>query len=284
MYSANIHADRTMIPKITDTWELPEFDTHIFSQKKHKYCVCVFVINEGEKLKQQLNNMQRLSERIDIVIADGGSTDGSTDHETLKDLSINALLVKKSTGQLGTQMRMAFSWALTRGYEGVVVIDGNGKDGTEGISRFITKLNDGYDHIQGSRFILGGYHENTPLLRLLGLKVLHIPLMRFASGFAYTDTTNGFRAYSSRLLRDSDVAVFREIFNGYELHYYLAMQSAKLGFQCTEVPVTRIYPANGDTPTKISPIKGNLRVLLRLLDVVRGRYNLENSPKKTGIR
>jgi dolichol-phosphate mannosyltransferase len=256
-----------------ESWELPESEENEFSPKSHKYCVCVFVINEGNKLHQQLERMKYLSEEIDIVIADGGSDDGSTDHEKLKSFNVNTLLVKKSSGKLGAQMRMAFAWALKRGYEGVVVIDGNGKDSVEDIPNFINKLDEGWDHIQGSRFIPGGHHENTPLSRLVGLKLLHVPLMRLASGFTYTDTTNGFRAYSAKLLTNPNLAVFRDIFDGYELHYYLAVKAAKYKFNCTEIPVTRKYPATGKTPTKISPIKGNLQVIERLVNVVRGKYD-----------
>ena len=262
-----------------DTWELPEFDKYEFSSKQHKYCVCIFVINEGKKFHKQLGNMKYLSDEIDIVVADGGSSDGSTDHEKLKSFSINTLLVKKSAGKLGTQMRMAYAWALSRGYEGVVVIDGNGKDSFEDVPNFISKLDEGYDHIQGSRFIPGGYHENTPVSRLVGLKFLHVPLMRLASGFKYTDTTNGFRAYSTKLLSDPRIAIFREIFDGYELHYYLAVKAAKLGYRCIEIPVTRKYPATGKTPTKISPLKGNLQVIKRLLNVVTGKYDYKKNSK-----
>lgn len=256
-----------------ETWELPEFAAKEFSPKQHKYCVCIFVINEGNKFLKQLDGMKYLSDQIDIVVADGGSNDGSTDHDQLMSFNVNSLLVKKSSGKLGAQMRMAYAWALKRGYEGVIVIDGNGKDSFEDIPNFIKKLDEGYDHIQGSRFIPGGHHENTPLSRLIGLKILHVPLMRLASGFKYTDTTNGFRAYSAKLLSDPVISVFREIFDSYELHYYLAVKSAKLGFNCIEIPVTRKYPKSGKTPTKISPIRGNLQVISRLVKVVIGKYN-----------
>lgn len=262
-----------MVFKEEETWELPEFELNEFSSKHHKYCVCIFVINEGEKLLKQLDGMKYLSDQIDIVIADGGSSDGSTDHEQLKNFNVNTLLVKKSSGKLGTQMRMAYAWALKRGYEGVVVIDGNGKDSFDDIPSFIKKLEEGYDHIQGSRFIPGGHHENTPLSRLIGLKILHVPLMRLASGFKYTDTTNGFRAYSKKLLSDPRIAIFRKIFDGYELHYYLAAKAARLGFNCIEIPVTRKYPATGKTPTKISFFKGNIQVIERLIRVVLGLYD-----------
>lgn len=253
--------------------ELPKFDCFEFSDKQEEYCICVFIINEGERFLTQLSNMHQYSQSIDIVIADGGSTDGSTDHSTLKNYGVNTLLVKTDNGKLGSQMRMAFAWALKRGYEGVIVIDGNNKDSINDIPNFIEKLNEGYDHIQGSRFIPGGHHENTPLSRLLGVKFFHAPIVSLASGIRYSDTTNGFRAYSKKLLSDPKLAVFRNIFTGYELHYYLAIKAAKLGFKCIEIPVSRKYPKSGKTPTKISPIRGNLTVILKLLSVAMGRYD-----------
>jgi len=55
-----------------------------------------------------------------------------------------------------------------------------------------------YDHIQGSRFIDGGRGINTPLERLIAIRILHAPLISFAARRRHTDSTNGFRAYSAR--------------------------------------------------------------------------------------
>jgi len=255
------------------TRQIPTYQKHEFAPKRHDYCVAVFVINEGERLHNQLKRMKHLATQVDLVIADGGSDDGSTHHDSLKEFNINTLLVKTGSGKLGSQMRMAFAWALDRNYKGVVVVDGNNKDSVEDIPRLISKLEEGFDHIQGSRFIPGGYHENTPLSRLIGLKILHAPFISQASGFHYTDTTNGFRAYSSALLLDDRLNIFRDVFEGYELHYYLAIRAPKLGFKCIEIPVSRVYPAKGATPTKISPIRGSINVLYRLFLACVGGYN-----------
>lgn len=255
--------------------EVPSYEVYEFQEKQNRYCVCVFVINEGNKLLRQLEKMEpHCRGYADIVVADGGSSDGSTEHEKLKKLGVNTLLVKTGPGKLGSQMRMAFDWALKRGYDGVVTMDGNGKDGVEEVSSFVYELKNGWDHIQGSRFEPGGIHLNTPKSRLLGLKLIHAPLMRLASGFKYTDTTNGYRAYSARFLSSDKVALFRNCFEGYELHYYLAIEAARNKFKVKEIPVTRIYPPKGKIPTKISPIKGNLTVIYKLLKSINGDYRV----------
>jgi glycosyltransferase involved in cell wall biosynthesis len=254
--------------------QIPAFTAAEFAPPSCDFCVCVFVLNEDGKLQKQLAGMRDHCDGVaDIVVADGSSTDGSTELNLLRSLGVNTLLTKTGPGKLGAQMRMAFSWALDRGYKGVVTIDGNGKDGPEAIPSFVAKIEEGFDHVQGSRFVRGGRSENLPLSRWLGVKLLHAPLISLASRFRYTDTTNGFRAYSRRFLEDPRVAVFRDVFPGYELHYYLAIRAARLGFRVCEVPVARCYPAKGPTPTKISPIRGNLRVLKCLFAACAGRYN-----------
>lgn len=254
-------------------WQLPNYLTSEIAPKKSKYCVCIFVINEGEKIQKQLQKMQEIAKDIDIIVADGGSTDGSLDLDFLRNVHIRTLLTKQDTGKLSTQMRMAFAYALIEGYEGIITIDGNNKDNPSSIPMFVEALEQGYDHLQGSRFIPGGKAINTPWARYWAVRLIHAPLISLACGFKYTDTTNGFRGYSRQFLLDEKVAPFREVFSAYELHYYLAIRSVKLGYKVKELPVTRAYPNKGPTPTKISPIKGNLIVLLTLFKACLHQFN-----------
>lgn len=265
--------DRIEYPTQPAPHHVPAYTADVLGEKRSRYAVVVFVINEGEKVRKQLLVMSPLADQVDIVVADGGSTDGSLDLEGLNERRVRALLTKRGPGKLSAQMRMAFDWILSEGYAGVVVIDGNGKDDVSAVPAFLDLLDAGFDHIQGSRFIPGGRAVNTPLSRLVGVKVLHAPLISLASGRRHTDTTNGFRAYSSRLLADEQIAVFREVFDTYELHYHLAIESSRNSrFRTAETPVTRSYPPSGKTPTKISPVRGNAHVLGVLFRAALGRY------------
>lgn len=260
--------------KIVSTdWQLPAFRKHEFHLRRHRYCLCVFVINEGDRFRAQLDRMRLLHDKIDIVIADGGSNDGSTVPDQLAAAGVRALLVKTGQGRLSAQMRMALAYALEEGYQGVVTIDGNNKDDPSAVDRFIDALDKKFDHVQGSRYVPGGKGTNTPFLRHYGVTLLHAPIMSLAAGFRYTDTTNGFRAYSRRLLLDPRVAPFRDVFTDYELHYYLAIRAARLGFKCCEVPVARTYPRGTETPTKIRGLRGNARILRTLLLAAAGRWD-----------
>lgn len=254
-------------------WTVPDFRVDSLRARRHQFAVCIFVLNEGDRIRRQLSQMKPLAAEVDLIVADGGSTDGALATEFLATCDVTALLTKTGPGKLSAQMRMALAWALHQGYEGVITIDGNGKDGVEAVPQFAKLLEQRWDHVQGSRFIPGGFHAHTPMSRLLGVRLLHAPLIGLAAGFHYTDTTNGFRAYSRGLLLDPRVQPFREVFSAYELHYYLAIRAAQLGFKVCETPVSRVYPATGKVPTKISPWRGNWLVLQTLWRACRGGYD-----------
>jgi glycosyltransferase involved in cell wall biosynthesis len=256
-----------------DDWTVPDHRALVFRPRRSEYAVCVFVLNEGERVRRQLARMRPWLDRFDLIVADGGSTDGATAPEAVAAAGAAALLVKTGPGRLSAQMRMALAFTLRRGYAGTVVMDGNDKDDPAALPRFAAALAAGYDHVQGSRFVTGGRAVNTPLSRLLAIRLLHSPLLSLAAGFRYTDTTNGFRAYGRQLLLDPLVRPFRPVFSGYELHYYLAVRAARLGYGVCEVPVTRAYPASGPVPTKIHGWRGNWGVLKTLAAACAGRWD-----------
>jgi dolichol-phosphate mannosyltransferase len=253
--------------------ELPAYTVRAFRPRNTRYALAVFVLNEGDRIRAQLAKMRSLSGEIDIVIVDGGSTDGALDEPYLAECGVRALVVKQGPGALSAQMRVGLYWCLTEGYDGVVTIDGNDKDDTAAVPSFISALENGVDHVQGSRYVPGGRGIRTPMSRHLGVMLVHAPLISLAAGHRYTDTTNGFRAYSARFLRDPRVQPFRDVFRRYELHYYLAIRAARLGFRVCELPVTRTYPVSGSVPTKIKGLRGNVGILRTLWDAVRGRFD-----------
>ena len=253
---------------------VPDFESYEYDKKNNKYCLLIPIINEGERIIKELERAHNsgIDSIVDIIICDAGSNDGSTEENKLKKYGVNTLLVKTGPGKQAAQLRMGMWWSLERGYEGIITIDGNNKDSIEDVFRFVDKLDDGYDFIQGSRFIQGGKAINTPLVRLIALKLLHAPIISLTAGKWYTDTTNNYRGYSKRYLIDERVKPFRDIFITYELLAYLSVRANQLKMKTIEVPVTREYP-KGETPTKIKKIKGNFDLLKILFLNLFRKYN-----------
>jgi glycosyltransferase involved in cell wall biosynthesis len=254
--------------------QVPSFDTLLWLGRNHAHCVIIPVINEGKRIVSLLARMAALGidQLADIIIVDGGSNDGSLAQERLINMGVRGLLLKTSPGKLSAQLRCAYAFALDEGYEGIVTIDGNDKDDPAAIPRFIQALEQGVDFVQASRFVAGGVAENTPKSRDFAIRFIHAPMLSLASGFKWTDTTQGFRAYSRQLLLDPRISIFRNVFLTYELLAYLSYRAPKLGFRCVELPTVRRYPV-GEVPTKISSVKGNLSVLAVLVRACCGGYD-----------
>ena len=253
--------------------ELPASTETIFAPKRHPHALVIPVINEGERIRNQLQRIADVGPAVDVVVADGGSTDASLDPQFLRGVGVRALLTKQGPGRVGAQLRMAYGWALDEGYDGIVTMDGNGKDGVEAIGRFVEKLRAGYDYVQGSRYIAGGRAVNTPLERTLAGRLVHAPLLSLAGRRWYTDTTNGFRGYSRRYLTDPRVNPFRDVFDRYELLFYLTVRAGQLGYRVADVPVTRTYPLGEPPPSKIKGVRGKLEHLAEVIGVVLGRFH-----------
>jgi len=254
---------------------VPSFECDEYEPKKTKYCLLIPIINEAGRMDKELERAKAagVDKLIDIIICDGGSTDGCTDAEVLKANGVNTLLTKTGAGKQGAQLRMGFWWALERGYDGFVTVDGNNKDSIEDVPAFIAKLDEGYDFVQGSRFVKGGRAVNTPLMRWLAVRMIHAPIISLTAGERFTDTTNAYRAHSKKYITHPDVKPFRDVFMTYELLAYLSVKASQLGLKTCEIPVTREYPKGEKTPTKIKGFSGNSLMLRILLENKRGKYD-----------
>lgn len=254
---------------------VPDFEEISFFKAYRPYCVLIPVINEGNRIQNELRRAYSAGVMTvaDVVICDGGSTDQSLSNEFLHSVNVHSLLIKIGPGKQGAQLRMGMWWALQHNYKGIITIDGNNKDSIEDVPHFISKLKEGYDFIQGSRFISGGHAIHTPLIRHLSVRLLHAPVISLTAHHWFTDTTNAFRGYSRRYLEDSRVQPFRDIFITYELLAYLSVRASQLHMKVCEIPVTRAYPKNEKTPTKISFFKGNGLLLKILFYNFIGKYN-----------
>lgn len=255
-------------------WDVPQADVYEFSKKQKDYAICVPIINEGIRFVKLLKKLSKYSVYADILVLDGDSTDDSINLDYLKYSKVRTLLVKKDIGKLSSQLRMGYAYALLQCYKGVITIDGNNKDDPRSIPAFVKLLNGGYDFVQGSRFIEGGQEKNTPLLRYVAIRFIHAPILSIFSGFKYTDTTSGFRAYSRKLLLNKDLNIFRRIFISYELLAYISFRAPKMGFCVVESPITRVYPNSGKIPTKIHKLSGYVDLLKTLVDTVLGKFNV----------
>src|SRR5271155_5414585 len=86
--------------------QVPNYEVHEFQRRRTRYAVLIPVLNEADRLSNQLRKMEFLQGVSDIIIGDGGSTDGSGDPERIKHFGVRTLLIKRGPGKLSAQLRM----------------------------------------------------------------------------------------------------------------------------------------------------------------------------------
>ncbi|HKZ24536.1 MAG TPA: glycosyltransferase family 2 protein, partial [Acidimicrobiia bacterium] len=112
------------------------------------------------------------------------------------------------------------------------------------------------DLVQGSRWLSGNRDFGPmPAYRKVATR-LHPRLFSAVAGQRFTDSTNGFRAVSAKVLADPGLDLDQDWLDQYELEPYLLYKAVKLGYRVTEVPVTKVYPAKTLGQTKMKPIIG----------------------------
>ena len=252
------------------------FQKIVFSKKRKKnYLLVIPNLNEGLELKKLIKKIFffKINNLVDVLVVDWESSDNSIDSSFLKKNISTLIVIKNNTG-LSRQLQYAYSFSKKNNYFATITIDGNGKDDPRKIINFIKKIEDGYDFVQGSRFIKGGKELYTPLLRIFAIRFIHAPILSFFSGFKWTDTTQGFRCYKNILFKDYNLDIFRNVFQKYELLAYLNYKVPRLNYKCVEIPTNRIYKKNiGAQNSKIKGIFGNWVIFKALIKACLGLFD-----------
>jgi dolichol-phosphate mannosyltransferase len=188
----------------------------------------------------------------DLLVVDDGSKDSSP--EVARAGGAEVLLLGRTVG-VGAALRAGFRKVAAGGCDVIVVCAGNNKDAPEEIPRLLDAIVDGADFVQGSRYLAGGQTGGMPLYRKLATR-LHPMLFSLVTGKRVSESTNGFRAFRTRLLGDARIRLDQSWLDEYELEPYLYYKAVRLGYDTREVPVTKIYPPKSLGYTKMPPVTG----------------------------
>ena len=208
-----------------------------------------FAYNEGEKIRRTLAR-HPADRSYDLLVHDDGSTDGALDG-----IDPGIIVLRHETNQgIGAAMKRVFEYSLANGYDVLVIHAGNDKDDPLEIRSLVEPIRAGAaDFVQGSRYLGGGGFGNMPRYRVIGTRLIHPFIFSLAARKRVTESTNGFRAFRTTLLRDPRIDWRQAWLDRYELEPYLLLKAIRLGYRHVEVPVTKIYPAHALGYTKMRP-------------------------------
>lgn len=227
-----------------------------------KYLVGIAAYNEGNKIHRVLQKFND-DACYDVLLIDDASTDGSLEGIEKK-FSVK-LIVNSDNKGAGYATRQIIDYGKTHGYETVFFVSGNDKDSADDIVKLKAAVEDGFDFVQGSRYLAGGLHGRMPFYRKVATRLIHPLLFSLITGKKITDSTNGFRAIRLSMLDDPRIDLRQEWLDRYELEPYVFYKAIVLGHKVTEVPVTKIYPPKSEGYTKMKPFSGWWSILRPLI-------------------
>lgn len=199
----------------------------------------------------------RAVDEVCLVLDDPDETILGEIDDSRKRTQVPVTIIENPTRNgIGFAIKEGYRYALAHGFDLIVVMAGNGKDDPREIPRLTQPiLDNGYDYVQGSRFLPGGKGERTPFLRRIFTRLFPFA-WTFLTGVRCTEVTNGFRAYRASILQNPKINIRQNWLNGYELEYYLHYKVLTLGYRFTERPVSKIYShAKRESYSHISPLK-----------------------------
>lgn len=212
---------------------------------------------------------QQIPKRLgdNIILVDDGSQDNTI--AVSKKLGITTIVHSRNQGYGGNQ-KTCYTHALQRGADYIIMLHPDGQYDPQDITKFITKLNQGYDLILGSRFLKGGY-KKTPGYKALSIRAITL-LFNLVLGTRLTEANTGYRGFSRKLL----LAVpWRKNGNSYIFDPQMIIQAHHFGFKIAEVPTVKDYHPAMSSPGLLKSIHHGLENLQLLLEYVLHKFNLK---------
>ena len=203
--------------------------------------VVIPAFNEEAALPGVLAELRTSWPDVDVLVVDDGSRDRTA--AVARDADVAVAVLPFNLG-VGGALRTGVLYAVERGYDVVVQLDGDGQHDASAIPTLVAEIDRGADMVVGSRFRDGSDAYAVGRLRSLAMALLRW-VIRLLSGLRITDTSSGFRAFSRPLV---------ELFSqNYPVDYLgdtveAILLAHRAGFRVVEIP-TSMRPRRGGVPS-----------------------------------
>ena len=202
-----------------------------------KNLVIIPTYNEIENIEKMIRTVFDLPTRIEILIVDDGSPDGTAAKvKELQQEFPNQLHIEERQGKLGlgTAYIHGFKWALKNNYDYIFEMDCDFSHNPQDLIRLLEACENGADVSVGSRYCKGGQISNWPIGRIL-MSYFASVYVRFILWLPVKDTTAGFKCYRKKVLET--IELDRIKFMGYAFQIEMKYRAYKKGFKIQEVPI-----------------------------------------------
>lgn len=228
--------------------------------------------NERDNIEKIVHAVIPLDPRINVLIVDDNSPDGTGDlADKLVASQENVYVLHRESKQgLGKAYIAGFKWALERKYDFIFEMDADFSHGPEYLKDFLREIQN-HDLVIGSRYISGVNVINWPMSRLL-LSYFANAYTRVITGLPLRDATGGFKCFRRQVLETIDLDAIQS--SGYSFQIEVSLRAWKKGFKLKEIPIIFIDRVAGSSKMSKKIVREAIwMVWLLRLRAMFGHYN-----------
>lgn len=233
--------------------------------------VIVPTYNELSNLGQIVPDILAQDERIEILVVDDNSPDGTGElaEELAKGNQRINVIHREGKQGLGTAYIAGFRWALERDYEYVFEMDADHSHDPKHLPEFLEAVQDA-DLVLGSRYLDGRVTVvNWPMMRLILSYAANI-YARLVTGNKLCDATGGFKCFRRTVLETIELDAVRS--NGYSFQIEMSFRAKRKGFRITEIPIVFVDRTDGESKMSGAIVREAIWMVWRLrLQAIFGR-------------
>lgn len=226
--------------------------------------IIVPTVNERENLPRVAQRLLSLPLKVDLLIMDGNSSDGTAqiaDDLAAKYPNIHVIHEAKKSG-LGRAYIAGFEWALERGYEFIFEMDSDLSHNPDDVPQFIEAATaQNADLVLGSRYSGGVRVINWPLKRLMLSRSAGI-YVRVITGMPLSDPTGGYKCFRRRALQAINLDEIKS--DGYSFQIEMTHRLWRDGFKIVEVPIVFTERVHGQSKLSRRIVREALLMVWRL--------------------
>lgn len=201
--------------------------------------------NERENLPKIVPEILRQDDRIELLVIDDGSPDGTgrvADRIAGENPRVHVIHREAKLG-LGTAYITGFRWGLARGFDLFFEMDADFSHDPARIPGFLEAVGK-YDLVLGSRYVRGVAVVNWPMSRLL-LSYFANKYAKLVTGVPLSDLTGGFKCFRRKVLEAIDLGRVRS--EGYAFQIEMTTRAWRKGFRVGEIPIVFVERSEGES-------------------------------------
>ena len=230
---------------------------------RERALVIVPTYNERENIRRLVDTVLRQDGRIEMLIVDDGSPDGTGQivaELERSDPRVHLLERPRKMG-LGTAYIAGFRWALENGYDYVLEMDADFSHDPAHLPQFLRAIENA-DLVLGSRYQQGRVTVvNWPIGRLILSYTANL-YARAVTGLPVWDATGGFKCFRREVLAAIDFDRVRS--NGYAFQIEMSFRAWKRRFRIVEIPIVFVDRTEGTSKMSRSIVREAIWMVWRL--------------------